>query len=164
MRFRGGTTNLHEYVGNDPLNFIDPTGLAIVINTTPYPVVVSGNVGAGHGEGAHVYGVVPPGGTGGGAGNPVTGYPTRQDAINAYYGAGPVAPPAGPITDVDFYDTTPAIQHAAAVGIHRTARTARSSETTSGPRFDLRIDANGDIYDSSYLLDYPGAYLRALFR
>ena len=34
--FRGGDFNLHRYVGNNPLNYVDPFGLAVYQCTRPY--------------------------------------------------------------------------------------------------------------------------------
>lgn len=72
IRYAGGSPNFYHYVFNGPLNLIDPTGLATVVNNTGMPIVVSGNPGMGHGTGDQVYGVVPPDGNlYGGPNNPV---------------------------------------------------------------------------------------------
>jgi hypothetical protein len=39
IRFAGGDTNLYAYVANDPINFVDPSGEAIVV-----PIIVVGAV------------------------------------------------------------------------------------------------------------------------
>lgn len=35
IKFQGGTTNLYEYCGNDSVNCIDPSGLAVI----PFPII-----------------------------------------------------------------------------------------------------------------------------
>jgi len=110
LRFMSGDTNLYRYVFNNPLSLIDPSGLATVVNNSGSPVVVRGNPGRGHGEGnQQVFGVVPPDGkTHGGPDDPIDGYATVQDAIDAFYHSKNPAPkPVGQIYDVDFYAAKP---------------------------------------------------------
>ena len=81
-----GGLNLYAFCGNDPVNFVDPMGLAIVRNNTPWPIVVSGGLGSGrgHGDPTPHYAVVPPGEKGGGNDNPLPAYTTPAEAIDAY--------------------------------------------------------------------------------
>lgn len=97
MARRGFTVPAYAYAANNPINFFDPNGLAIVVNGSYRSVIVSGNVGAGSGSGGQAFGVVQPGQTGGGVNNPVVGYGSREDALAGRN-------PLGLITDVDGYD------------------------------------------------------------
>jgi hypothetical protein len=101
-----GGLNQYAFCVNNPVNFTDPFGLTIIVNDTGGPIFVSGNPGAGHGVGGQVFGLLPPGETGGGAANPVSGYPTRGEAAIAsglFDLQGPIRPPQ-PFTDVDYFD------------------------------------------------------------
>ena len=82
--FSGGL-NLYAFCGNDPINYVDPSGLAIVRNKTPWPIVVSGGlgIGKGHANRKNYYAVIPPGSTGGGE-YPLAAYETPTKAIEAY--------------------------------------------------------------------------------
>ena len=42
IRFEGGDTNLYRFVWNNPLNFVDPTGLSGKGLHHPYPVMLGG--------------------------------------------------------------------------------------------------------------------------
>jgi RHS repeat-associated protein len=112
--FAGGDSNLYGYSLNDPLNFLDPTGLDAIINNSGQPLIVSGNPGEGHGSGGQVYGVVPakPDVEYGGPGVTIGSFPTREAAETyAQYLRKPegqkVCPTKPdlktPIRDVDFY-------------------------------------------------------------
>jgi RHS repeat-associated protein len=102
-----GGINLYGFVGNNPVSWIDPLGLDIVINKTGDPVTVSGNAGSGHGSGSQLYCIIPSDGKPhGGKDHPVPMYPTREEAeIAAGLNGkkGPVRPPVN-VTDIDFYD------------------------------------------------------------
>ncbi len=140
IRYAGGSPNFYHYVFNGPLNLIDPTGLATVVNNTGMPIVVSGNPGMGHGTGGQVYGVVPPDGNlYGGPNNPVQGYPTVQAAIDAYNHVGPIQP-AGLIYDIDFYSPKPPS------GCSNPDKKIIGDE--SGPHYTLTKDKNGNVVDS----------------
>ena len=156
IRLEAGDVNLYRYCANSPVNFIDPSGLAIVVNNTGSGVVISGNVGSGHGAGSQAFGVIPAGATGGGAPNPVTGYPTRDEAIDA---ATPnfIGPhrPLGPITDVDYYDD-PCAKHRS-----NTEADNKLIGDEEGPTFDLNLK-NGKIVPDAHNLTLPGAYGRRL--
>ncbi len=73
LRFRGGSTNLYEYVGNDPINFKDPKGLAIVVNHTGSPLPASGNRGPGQGSGPQIDISIPDDEQPYGGSNPIDG-------------------------------------------------------------------------------------------
>ncbi len=140
IRYAGGSPNFYHYVFNGPLNLIDPTGLATVVNSTGMPIVVSGNPGMGHGTGGQVYGVVPPDGNlYGGPNNPVQGYPTVQAAIDAYNHIGPIQP-AGLIYDIDFYSPKPLS------GCPKPDKKIIGDEL--GPHYTLSRDKNGNVVDS----------------
>jgi RHS repeat-associated protein len=103
-RYAGGNVNFYPYASNAPTRLIDPVGLATVTNNTGSPILVWGNPGAGHGtSGGNVYGVIPPDGKLHGGDNPITGYATPQEAVDAYNRNGPTPKPAGNLLDVDFY-------------------------------------------------------------
>ena len=101
-----GGLNLYAFCGNDPVNFVDPMGLAQLKNGTGRPVIVSGNLGDDRGKGPQFYSVIPPNQEGedvcwGGENHPLNGYPTMKDAINAFLGD-PIKS-AGSIKDIDFF-------------------------------------------------------------
>jgi RHS repeat-associated protein len=140
IRYAGGSPNFYHYVFNGPLNLIDPTGLATVVNNTGMPIVVSGNPGMGHGTGGQVYGVVPPDGNlYGGPNNPVQGYPTVQAAIDAYNHVGPIQP-AGLIYDIDFYSPKPPSSCS--------TPDKKIIGDELGPHYTLSKDKNGNVVDS----------------
>ncbi|MBQ7590641.1 MAG: RHS repeat-associated core domain-containing protein [Verrucomicrobia bacterium] len=100
-----GGLNLYAFCGNDPVNFVDPMGLAIVKNRTGRPVIVSGNIGDNRGTGSQYYAVIPPNLNGedkawGGSDNPISVYQFPGEAIAAYFGCPHT--PIGVVTDIDF--------------------------------------------------------------
>ena len=95
--------NTWNYTRGNPTGRFDPLGLAIVHNNTDRPVLVSGNIGEGHGSGAQVYGIIPPGEIGGGVDHPVCGYKTPEEACCAYEKACEDESQKDDITDIDFY-------------------------------------------------------------
>ncbi len=101
-----GGLNLYAFCGNDPVNFVDPMGLAIVKNKTSWPIVVSGGLGEGRGHEnpTPYYAVVPPGGVGGGKYNPLPAYPTPAEAVAAYSNRAktPSKPSDNLLYDVDY--------------------------------------------------------------
>ena len=135
-----GGLNLYAFCGNDPVNFVDPSGLAIVRNNTPWPIVVSGGLGTGkgHGNRKNYYAVIPPGGTGGGE-YPLAVYETPAKAIAAYNSPSFIPPDSKYLLfDVDNYHDY-----------------ACNLENASIPPVSTKIDGNdfGFIYD---LIDQDG--------
>jgi len=147
IRYAGGGINFYSYGLNNPMSLIDPMGLATVTNNTGTPVLVWGNPGSGHGtNSANVYGVIPPDGKlYGGADNPIQGYATPQEAIDAYFGNGPTPAPAGKLLDVDFYSPAPLSGGGGApcLGIQK-----KIIGDDEGPHYTLSKDKNGNIVDS----------------
>ncbi len=147
--------NRYAYGLNNPYRYIDPDGRAVVENETDTPVVVSGNVGKGHGSGEQSFGVIPAKKTGGGDDNPVVGYKTRAEAI---YAAAPknYGPhqPQGNIHDIDYYDD-PA---------NKTHPEDRADNKIigddKGPTFDLKKSNDGRITPDAHNHTIPGAYIR----
>src|SRR6266566_5664042 len=60
---RNDPTSLHKYAycQGDPVNNVDPLGEAILVNKTGDDVLVTGNVGSGHGVGRQFFGIIPKG-------------------------------------------------------------------------------------------------------
>ena len=102
-----GGLNLYAFCGNDPVNFVDPMGCAIIVNNTGNTIIVSGNPGVLHGSGNQLYGYVPDLEIGGGPYNPIDGYSDICDAIAASKGENTKNPPVKMIHDIDFYYTSP---------------------------------------------------------
>ena len=130
------------------------------MNNSGSPIIVSGNPGQGHGTGGQVYGVIPPDGNlWGGDKNPIVGYPTIQEAIDAYNRAGPIKP-AGNIYDVDFYSPKPLTAGAKASDFNCTRKIVGDDQ---GPNYHLTKDKNGNIVDSmDSLWQYAQAALRRM--
>ena len=77
--------NPYTFVHNDPLLFLDPFGLDIIVNNSGGPLLVDGNPGQGHGTGGFQYSVVPPDGKQwGGKKHPIQCFSTPQAAFQAY--------------------------------------------------------------------------------
>jgi len=161
IRYAGHSVDFYPYALNRPLNFIDPTGLATVVNNSGSPIIVSGNPGQGHGTGGQVYGVVPPDGKlYGGDKNPIVGYPTVQAAIDAYNGAGPIQP-AGFIYDVDFYSPKPLTKGAKPSDFSCNKKIVGDDQ---GPNYHFKKDKNGNIVDSlDSNWDWVAAALRRIW-
>jgi RHS repeat-associated protein len=102
-----GGLNLYAFCSNDPVNFVDPMGLAIVKNKTSWPIVVSGGLGEGRGHEnpTPYYAVVPPGSAGGGKDNPLPAYRTPAEAVAAYIDRSKTSskPSENLLYDVDYY-------------------------------------------------------------
>ncbi len=161
MRVRGGL-NLYAYVLDNPVNFIDLRGLAILVNDTGVPVVISGNVGSGHGAGDQAFGVIPPGETGGGVDSSIAGYSTRDAAVDAYYNGD--GDSVGDITDVDFYDNDPATPACGSGGPHPADRADKKAIGDEiGPTYDVVMDDNGNIDASMRIGGFPGAVWRRIW-
>ncbi len=143
-----GGLNLYAFCGNDPINYVDPSGLAIVRNKTPWPIVVSGGLGMGkgHGNRKNYYAVIPPGGTGGGE-YPLAVYETPAKAIAAYNSPSFIPPDSRDLLfDVDNYHDY-----------------ACNLENASIPPVSTKIDGNdfGFIFD---LIDQNGKIIPVLDR
>ncbi|NCB94840.1 MAG: RHS repeat-associated core domain-containing protein [Clostridia bacterium] len=104
-----GGLNLYAFCSNDPINFVDPMGWAILKNKTSRPILVSGGLGTGRGHSNTTphYAVLPPGEVGGGRENALEAYSTPQEAIAAYNikinTYGPHMPSGSSLYDIDFY-------------------------------------------------------------
>jgi RHS repeat-associated protein len=156
----GGSTNFYEYTFNDPTSQVDPSGLATVTNNTGAPILASGNAGFGHGTGDQVYGVIPPDGKlYGGVDNPMLGYATPQEALDAYFGNGPSAKPIGNIYDIDFYSPTPLTRNSR-LGKQSCSRKVIGDE--KGPHYTLKENGQGQIVDSYPPYQWPSAVLRRI--
>ena len=132
--------NFYGYVRNNPVNLVDPLGLAIFINNTGRPLVVSGNIGAGTGVGGQRFGVIPAGQTGGGTAHPVAGYATRAEAFAAANGTG-TAQPLGNITDLDYFDNP--------VGPHNATNCDNKiSGDERGPETDINRNAQTGQFEA----------------
>ncbi len=145
---RGGR-NLYTMVENAPVRFIDRVGLARVENDTSDPVIVHGNPGPGEGTGDQLFGIMQPGTCTSPIGVP--GYPTLEDAIDAYLNdilpdmQYPVPDPLGFITDVDGYlDTTT---------LDPDAQNIRLRGDDLGPRYVLKD--NGNDLDHELDQEFP---------
>jgi RHS repeat-associated protein len=98
-----GGFNIYGYVDGNPSNFFDPDGRDQVVNNTGGPMVVEGNLGAGHGSGKQVFGVIGSDGKiYGGDRERIKGYKNSQDALDAYYNRRDIRA-LGNIQDVDYY-------------------------------------------------------------
>jgi hypothetical protein len=111
LREAGGL-NLYAFVGNNPVNWVDPWGLDMVRNYTGLPLMISGNPGADHGIGGQYYAIIPPDGRiYGGAAHPVDAYPTplyalivaNQSLLDALGLTFPIGQ-SQPVCDIDFYN------------------------------------------------------------
>ncbi len=94
-----GEMNLFAYCADDPVNLVDPFGLAVIVNNTGRPITVTGNPGQGRGSGAQVTATIPAGQSS--VWN--TGQQINRDN-QQYGGANPIATSQGPIYDVDFVE------------------------------------------------------------
>jgi hypothetical protein len=134
---------------------VDPDGRAVVENETDDPVVVSGNVGQGHGAGQQSFGVIPANATGGGDDNPVVGYGTREEALYASdpenYGP---HQPQGNIHDIDYYDDPNSNTHP----VDRADNKIIGDD--KGPTISLKSDTKGNITADAHNHTIPGAYFR----
>ena len=164
IKFEGGNANLYGYAASDPINLTDITGLAIFINKSSVPILVSGNIGSGHGSGAQMYGIIPPGEIGGGEDHEIPVFASRQDALDSYYGLVSIQP-VGALTDIDFYDRAPASPRTDGLNSCSSWRPEDSAEDKvigdeEGPRYDVTVDSNGHVTPALYWLDFPAAYWR----
>ena len=82
-----GGLNLYAFCNNDPVNFVDPMGWAIVGNEAGIPIIVAGGIGSGRGhegESGHwYYSIVLSGQKGGGSGNKLLAFYSYEDAKSA---------------------------------------------------------------------------------
>ena len=164
IRYAGGNIDFYPYAVNRPTFFIDPLGLATVNNNTGSPILVWGGPGAGsgHGGGADVYGVIPPDGKlYGGPDNPVIGYATPQEALDAYFGKGPTPKPAGNLNDIDYYSPTPLAPDAPPPCTDEKHRVKIWGDDL-GPNYKLKKDKKGKIVHSFNPLDLFPAEARKM--
>jgi RHS repeat-associated protein len=79
-----GGLNLYAFCGNDPVNYVDPMGWAIVGNEAGIPIIVAGGIGSGKGHGGETghwyYSIVLSGQEGGGAKNKLLAFYSYEDA------------------------------------------------------------------------------------
>jgi hypothetical protein len=152
--------SLHNYLycNDNPVEHADPTGQAILINKTGNNVVVTGNVGAGHGSGAQRFGVIVTGQTGGGASHPIAAYDTRRDALLAVNFASLRARSVGSILDIDWYDDPSRSNH------EPLSESGKLIGDDIGPTYELWKDEWGwhdyHYYTVAHKLTVPGAYVR----
>jgi RHS repeat-associated protein len=155
-----GGLNLYAFCSNDPVNFVDPMGLAIVKNKTSWPIVVSGGLGEGRGHEnpTPYYAVVPPGGVGGGKYNPLPAYPTPAEAVAAY--SNRAKTPSKP-SDILLYDVD--YSHDFACNLKNMNSKPTTSEKLVGNDEFLVYDISvTDCGETDYNIDYLSSSILVL--
>jgi hypothetical protein len=157
-----GGINLYAFVGNNPVNWVDPWGEDIVKNETGIPIMISENPGPDNGSGPQYYVIIPPDGNlYGGNETPVTAYPGPSDAlIAAGFAEGPIRQPQS-VCDIDFYDnpSKPLIP----AEPDSTLNTKLPGDA-KGPVTTFTINKKGEVIAKKGKISVVGSYWRALWR
>ena len=151
---QGDGPNLYVYALSNPINWLDPNGLATVVNNTGTPLYVSGNPGSGHGSNGQVYGVVPSNGKSYGGTNPVPGFSSPQQAMGWHNGTF-VGPPVGDICDIDSYSDSDKTNPS---GKNKDLLDHKIIGDDKGPQVTVSRNSSGGFSQSS--TGVPGAVIR----
>ena len=145
-----GGLNLYAFCSNDPVNFVDPSGLAILQNGTDKPIIVSGGLGFGNGHGFSpnvYYSIILPGEVGGGRYHPLatfSSFSVTQRIKDEFFNnrnsmIQKLPAPSASLYDIDCYYNPD------------TKSWEKIYGTDFGPTFVVRTDRQGKVFH----LDVP---------